>query len=450
MNLDELISKYLDGDLTEDEKSQFTKTLSEDGRAREKFDSAMSLHIAFREDAESINPPKKLIDQTEDLIMMKIFAKAPENKKRKPLLWLNPQMIAAAIVLLIFVFIFEIDQNINSSNTKSTVNQNIAYKVFNEQSEKEFQSKKDFRELQQTSTIQSNQMVKRTKRQLTSLNEINVVDKNISNGNNDLMNNALAFRSQELSSINPEQKVLKNESNDLVQTNEFKENPKNNILAFKTNLNDNKIINFNDLSQITIANNEENINQKKGQSISLSSFLGTDIVRGGMTNDNSMISHFSQAVSYEIDDDESFGFEVGFSQYAYDEKAEITVKKNIGNLPTNSSIESNESGIDFSIAYPQIVNVKSNTQILWASAFYERLLYEIGEMDFVTRIGAGFSNDGLIGYSKIFMQYQLFSGVKFTIGAEGRLFQAQINKFVDQKSNIKSSATLIYGLQFTF
>jgi len=177
MNLDELISKYLDGDLTEDEKSQFTKTLSEDGRAREKFDSAMSLHIAFREDAESINPPKKLIDQTEDLIMMKIFAKAPENKKRKPLLWLNPQMIAAAIVLLIFVFIFEIDQNINSSNTKSTVNQNIAYKVFNEQSEKEFQSKKDFRELQQTSTIQSNQMVKRTKRQLTSLNEINVVDK---------------------------------------------------------------------------------------------------------------------------------------------------------------------------------------------------------------------------------------------------------------------------------
>jgi len=264
------------------------------------------------------------------------------------------------------------------------------------------------------------------------------------------MNNALAFRSQELSSINPEQKVLKNESNDLVQTNEFKENPKNNILAFKTNLNDNKIINFNDLSQITIANNEENINQKKGQSISLSSFLGTDIVRGGMTNDNSMISHFSQAVSYEIDDDESFGFEVGFSQYAYDEKAEITVKKNIGNLPTNSSIESNESGIDFSIAYPQIVNVKSNTQILWASAFYERLLYEIGEMDFVTRIGAGFSNDGLIGYSKIFMQYQLFSGVKFTIGAEGRLFQAQINKFVDQKSNIKSSATLIYGLQFTF
>ena len=70
MNLDSLLSKYLDGELTHDEDEQLRSLLSEDKDAKVDFDSAVLLNAAMKDDSESILVPEEVSQETEDNILM--------------------------------------------------------------------------------------------------------------------------------------------------------------------------------------------------------------------------------------------------------------------------------------------------------------------------------------------------------------------------------------------
>ena len=108
MELDDYISKYIDSELTDEEDVRLREMLSEDDFARDKFDSAVTVHLAMKEDSQAIEPPEDIYRQTEDIVLMKILASQPIIAER-PVFWRRTQLLAAMIVFLIFSFIFKID-----------------------------------------------------------------------------------------------------------------------------------------------------------------------------------------------------------------------------------------------------------------------------------------------------------------------------------------------------
>ena len=68
MNIDSLISKYLDGELTESEDLQLRNIISSNEKARDIFNTYIDLHIAAKEDAKSITTPEDLVSSTEDIV----------------------------------------------------------------------------------------------------------------------------------------------------------------------------------------------------------------------------------------------------------------------------------------------------------------------------------------------------------------------------------------------
>jgi hypothetical protein len=148
-----------------------------------------------------------------------------------------------------------------------------------------------------------------------------------------------------------------------------------------------------------------------------------------------------------MNETERYGIELGYTEYTYNDEAIVNVKENLGGT---SGIESNESGYDFSISYPYPIIMQNNKQILWASAFYENTFYKANGLSVTGRLGAGGSSDGPLGYGRVFAQYAIFDGFSFTLGAESRVFSAEIPMFIKDEDKLKTTASIIYGFQFRF
>jgi len=88
--------------------------------------------------------------------------------------------------------------------------------------------------------------------------------------------------------------------------------------------------------------------------------------------------------------------------------------------------------------------------MIWASVFYENSFLTSNSWSLIGRIGIGATNEGPLGYSRIFANYNLFSSFDLTLGAEGRLYSARLPEFVGDNSRFNASCSLIYGFQFKF
>ena len=137
MNLEELISKYLDSELSEAEDKELRHLTATDSNARMRFDALVSLHMAYKEDAGSIEPPANLVTKTEQTVKLqmllkkdaamiippsglvsstedKILAMMAEDEDNKVIpipFWLPNKKLygmAAAIALFFFFTIFDI------------------------------------------------------------------------------------------------------------------------------------------------------------------------------------------------------------------------------------------------------------------------------------------------------------------------------------------------------
>ena len=77
MNLNDLISDYIDGELDQKGDNLLRSLMSEDEKARSEFDDAVLVHMACKEDADAIDAPKELIRETEEKILMKFIGAQP-------------------------------------------------------------------------------------------------------------------------------------------------------------------------------------------------------------------------------------------------------------------------------------------------------------------------------------------------------------------------------------
>ena len=74
MKLDDLISKYLDGELSYDDDIKLRQMLKDNPDAKADFDAAVLINATIREDASMIKTPSDLLANTEDLVLMRILA----------------------------------------------------------------------------------------------------------------------------------------------------------------------------------------------------------------------------------------------------------------------------------------------------------------------------------------------------------------------------------------
>jgi hypothetical protein len=473
MELDDHISKYIDGELTEEEDVILRKLLAEDDFARDKFDSAVTVHLAMKEDSDSIVPPDDILRQTEDIVLMKILASQPIVVER-PVFWRRSQLLAALIVFFILSFVFQIDDMQLDSLGKK-----LGLQIS--------ESNPDNYKPAPTENIINNDLVASPKR---------IVDRKASTLKGKKINTDLAVSSMSESargsgvysdvllsdeSAGPESKEELNEPSPAIKpaspvvdylTNDKKDELTSSIIPdniiFYNKIEKQKEIEGGKDNNVmnSIAVNRSKPGMKKNNLVAepvqmkpaeekteiiFSSFLGTDFVRSGFEDgEKTAITNFSQSIAYTINEDDKMGIEIGYSEYSY--KEDIVLSSPYQSLKSDKSpiIETSDLempiGVDF---YDNLISFNKQRQMVWGSAFYEKSLIKSADITLEGRIGLGMSHDGPLSYGRLFGRYEFLNGFSLTIGTEGRLFQANLPG-ESLSRRLKSSATVIYGFQIKF
>jgi hypothetical protein len=438
MNIDVLISKYLDGELTPDEDIILRKTLSEDKLAKLDFDTDVSLHYAIKEDALDIMPSKEFLQATEDRILMKILANAPIIDE-KSVYKLNIRRFSSLVAAMLIFTLFNIsDLNLKFNFVTSSDLKNESNKV------------------EKSNKLNNNKSVKNTTNNEQQINTINLepVISNIIDKQNTI-NNYPIIESPNIDVIDDNPTIMTSKTLD------------------KNEIQENKII-VEDLNKQTVSNdkyynsltNQNTIDQRdfnspmnknlinpldflsQNSDVIVSSFLSNDYYGYNSESSNiRKIASFSQSVAYSMNDNNRIGLELGSTQFSYNDKKTIYIPTN--KIGIGSEVEVNNSGSNGELIAVSVITPKEQ-QFFWASAFYENVLVNKSDFSLIGRLGFGASNSGPLTYGRIYLNYNLFQGLYLTLGTEGKYF---LHKHYEQNNLIndwRTTASFLYGLQLKF
>lgn len=440
MNPDDLIMKYIDGDLSYSEDKELRKLMSQDTKIKADFDLDVHIHSAIKDDAKSIAPSSKLISSTEDMVLMKILANHQVYEPRINLRTKAYAFVSIVVALILLNFIYFSDNYIDSGEKLSNLKKQLDLHSINTIPELEF--KNDFfqnrseqknRRKVFTGTIQENSM-QASNIALANLEESNKINlKELTTNQDGISKNFSRLENEVLeSSSNQDNNIIINNNNfgNEQLLNAGVTHPMLNIIGSQLSLFQNQLDFYTQSSDIQFA-----------------SFFGTDIYRNGIPDKKIGISHISQSVSYSINNTQRIGIEVGYTEYAYEQTVNVLVP--IGSINDEKFIitKFNNENDDELILYP--IKLNKNQKMFWGAAFYEESLLSNQFLSLVGRIGGGTTSDGPIGYSRFFARLNLLENVSISLGTEGRIFLGRVPELNSEKS-WKSSVSLIYGLQFKF
>ena len=488
MNLDDLISKYVDGELNQNEDNELRKILSEDESARDAFDTDVFIHSAIKEESENIRPSARLLSETEDRVLMKILASQPivgdtVYPRRKYFAFASAVM---AILILGFLKI----------NDFQIFNDKMGLALILEQERRNIDNSYILSQIEsegpelltivnpheKVNVNHSAGLLARTSNVNSSRNNNTVVSIASNTGSvigNENMQFSVGTENSEIVenlntvSTKTDMRLSSSDGNNISnkdnmttdnlkaqlpvsakQTNSVMLSPEKTIQMNPSNITMNNV----QPSVVNPMNNPFPVNQNfygTPTNIRLASFFGTNLMNTGFEQANlknsQVISNFSQSIACELTSSQRIGLELGYSQFSYDDQR-------IGRIPTSSVVRLGDitskrhgveelypSGDGNNITFPYTVNV--NKQILWGSAFYEQVIFNIDNLSFTGRLGVGGTNDGALGYAKFYGQYDLFKWLSVTVGADGRYFKSAINSQLIQSNDWKSSLSIIYGFQ---
>lgn len=447
MNPDDLIMKYIDGELNYSDDEKLRNIISIEPKIKEDFDLDIYIHSAIKDDSKKISPSPELVSSTQDKILMKILASQqfthPSTKNPKKIY----AYVAAVAVFILINFIYFGDNSIHSNSSLSHLKEQM--NLFNPHTILDVTSNSD-----QKSNNQSLQKMKGN-------NSITSNSKKPNYPNGIFSNNESKTDIKSKSDINKNLNVLNN-----IEDHYYS--------SLISNLEINQIQNLNliDISQIFNSSREEVINDNtntkpmlnlegtllnlfqpsidfysQNNDIQFSSFFGTDIYRNGIPDKKIGISHISQAMAYSINNTQRIGIEVGYTEYTYEQTVNVLVP--ISSITDEKFIIpqfNNDSDNDL-ILYP--IKFNKNQQVFWGAAFYEESLLSNQFLSLVGRIGGGTTSEGPLGYTRFFAKVNLMENLSLSLGSEGRIFLGRVPELNSDKS-WKSSVSLIYGFQFKF
>lgn len=469
MNLDELISKYIDAELAPDEDSNLREFISESDKARDIFDRSVGIHLAIREDAQNIMPPKDLVRETESKVMMQIMAlraePAPVVHKINSRVRFY-QMAAAAVVMFLVGVITISDLNIINRfgfNELARLNseEGLSRNYFIDESgsmtplgdgiqtiEMPRERFVPIEKSTDTAPVASPAFAYSQSSELASGNSTNVPSVPAAMPPIIFENSTLAMGLRESNSTfaassekasNASLPVLSLHQSIMPQaTNQpFSQSPQSNMQSRRGSK---QISILGDLGfDIGIVHSMVNV----------TSHFGTDVARFGFDNaEKSSVTHFSQAISFSLDESNYLGVEMGYSQYSCKDRILVKISSGGGGSSTSSKDPSSgEIPPQYQVTPKSVSN---NKQLLWCVGFWEYNFLASGDFALDTRLGLGASAEGPMGLSRVISRYELVKGLFLSVGVEGRAFRANMEELSNSKAGIKSSVSIIYGLQLKF
>lgn len=436
MNLDNLISKYLDGELTRDEDRELRRILAEDPVARETFGEFVELNYMFKEDASETQTPSDLKNHTEDKVLMRILSNSadngmlfPQQEERKKRRRLVP---VAILVLTGFLSLFFVDSFDQPQPETAKINFSIELpELVNPTIETSDSNQEN--DTQSKSTQINNSVI--------SSNKITLKKSNIAYVSSE--------ESEEYSQI---QNQLKDQNN---QTSNIDQSQAN--LEIK-NVIDSKeeILNIvtTDLfaNALSINSKNSNINSLQEQSIGfigndrfvVSSNAGNELFKAGYNPESqNMVNNFNQSISLKLNDNQRVGVELGVQDYVFNQMQRVL-------LPWDGIYDPYMDGIISNGQIATTLETTQNYRRVWAMLFMDNRIWHSNSFDLFSRVGVGATTEGPMFSGNLYLEYEIINGLGFIAGVDLRFFEANYNKFVGQSSGYKFNTNLIYGFNFKF
>jgi|GEM_PF-7030412 len=476
MNLDKLISKYLDGELNSAEDKQLRSLIVDDNDAKEEFESAIELNHFFKSEQENIDLPLDLESETEDLVMMKILSDAPERKRKVFAFFNSYASVAASFLLAFFIFMYSFDldetstqlpstnqspitsnDNFNSNkntpinNQNSNSNNSLAINSITKSNET-INSPKDIAIENTIANLNSTSKITKTITKTIEITKNPPINKNkeldiASNNekNTQLSNQPLSYIQNEL---NQESNLIENtnysynqsSNQDNISTTQFENS--SNIPSNYTSYTNEFSTNSN-YELPSLSSHENSFNTEKLQ---LSTSTGFDLSQSGFNakNKNSVV-HFSQAISYEVSNKASVGIEFGYSEYLFDTQKSITIPYGSlsgDQLDNLGSYQTNNNGIISKI------DIEQTHYLFWGTIFYDYNLNITNDISLTTRMGIGSSKEGPVGLGRLSASYQIYDLIELKMGLEGRMFKSNLSMIDIRNQSLRMSTSLIFGINF--
>jgi hypothetical protein len=447
MNIDKLISKYLDGELTEQEDNELRNLISSDEEARDIFNSYIDIHIAAKEDAKSIVTPEDIKEETEDKVMMAILKGNPTVQKSKfglSIFNIFPkQLVSMVAVLLLISFAnisdfnkvleglpkfsksdmlinvplvesYDLAEGIAYTNTNSSSDYNTYRETVNSSSDEENMSlTSPYTEAESNqNTTQNSVLADDNTTESEDISSVEQIDRSIYSDNTEETDtqNYEVFEEQVSGAISPAISSMSQGANS--SNIEFGEI--NNRIRF-------------DQNNLTVNN------------IQLTTFTAQPFQLYGFDdNANASMSSYSQAISITMNEKTKVGLEIGYSDISY-----------LGEMFTTTKVldkYGRETG--------QIFRVRSESDkdyaLYWGQLFLQTELIKVDNFDMGVRLGFGMSEEGFNTNSKVIAGYEIIDGIKLTAGTEFSYFTASLPQLVNSYTDNFYSFSMVYGLQFSF
>lgn len=449
MSLELLISKYIDGELTQAEDAKLRSLLKENPYAKEKFDQSVDLHLDLLDDCASITVPDELLKRTEEAVMMKIFS-APvlvknnivKSKKIRKFNYRIP-VLAATIAFLAFVSLIKIsdsdyprtiDFSMTSANEevieKSEANSSINIIANNIQNRQSGKSKSI---LSSTISDLEDNIIIEEKDIILAESDINAQDSNIE-----------VFSTSIPSEIIDSNILSSQGKSHTSELNQSKTMLLNNIPSQNISAGQSREMVQNNLPAVNFGYTGPEIT-----SIQLNTILSRDFTRTGIeTSNNTIIRNMSQSIGYSFANNSTIGIEFGLTELTYDYTKYISLgisgEHGSSGMSVNSPSENGGIGDGNQIKVP--VRLQNESQFYWGMAFYDANIVEYGDFSLSGRIGVGATNDGPLGLGRMLAKYNIMNNLAFTVGAEGRIFMMKTPLLINGISTI-SSYGIVYGVQ---
>ncbi|MGQ9819452.1 MAG: anti-sigma factor family protein, partial [Candidatus Kapaibacteriales bacterium] len=448
MRIDELINKYLDGDLTPEADAEFRDLLSKDPLATDHFHSMLLLHSILKDDSESIQLPSDFQDKVEGRLLVSYLKLMPNSQNRYHQI---KKILSFPVVLIILFILFVLDihdgkfSNSNSIfiselSKQEDLLRNLLQSLPQNEDNKEFFSTSKSLAFQSKNTFRAdiNIPIDQTKPDFS--NQYNSFFSNLNlNSSKVLLKSEVATSSQEQAFVNGGVSFSLS-SND----------------KFYLQATPSRIHSF--YFAQTIFNRNPYRTEVFTSGVHFSSFASKDLFAFGKENiRNKGFANFTQSIGYSISEQLRLGIEFGYTELAFDQHTEILItssleapkvklyevnkKKDFANNET-LAIESSSEGNDGNFVHVPI-DVNFSQQLIWGGIFLEYLISLNEFINVVCRASVGSIDNGIYGSTKFFTEIVPINGISLILGTESNSMWLQVP--ISSKLAVRTSLGLLYG-----
>lgn len=457
MNTDDLISKYLDGELSDSEDALLRSEVSENPKIKEDFDDAIFMHYSIKEDAKSLKLPDDLRINTQDAVLMRIMNEQPILKKLQTRREIMSKISYAAAAILVFGFSFISEfpalkyynqlasyqsKELNKANRISLIS------VSTDLADNADNAVKAEKANTNSKTIMLGAKVRTIKNAIVnSANSINVAKDAFRLLNPDNLSDDFSMLVEEDNSTIIIAESIIDEVETSHSSNDYKIDLSNsNVQRNSFSLSESGIqkSGMDDFGNNNTIESYYN-NQMLNPDVELTTCFGTNLSNNVFDdNQGTMALGLSQSIGYRLNNNHKVGFEFGYMNYSFLETKMIKVP--VESFAESSKTEiQNPNNLGPTVLVP--VSHQMEARTIWGSMFYEYRLLDLDYFKVEARLGVGGSKDGLLSLSRFTGAIELFNGLSFSVGIDGRMFYTTLPNSGSEDAKFRSALSVIYGIQ---